>query len=218
VTSQVFAEEGARLALTGRSRESLEKLAAPLGLPSDRMLTFPADITDAASVDNLVKQTVTHFGRVDVLLHIAGGYRGGKTVAETELDILDFMLKLNLKSAFLACRTVLPYMTDQGWGRIVAVGSRSAVRPTRRSGVYAASKAGLIALVETIAAEVKGTGVTANVVLPSTIDTPANRQSMPKADFNKWVPPKQIATVMLYLCSEAAASVNGARIPIYGGA
>lgn len=218
VTSRIFAEAGARLALTARSEAKLKELAALLTLPTDRLLTRAADVTDAASVDGLVEKTVAYFGRVDALLHVAGGWRGGKTVANTDLGDLDFMLALNLKSVFLVCRAVLPHMAAQGWGRIVAVGSRSAVQPQRRSGVYAASKAGLIALIETIAAEVKGQGITANVVLPSTIDTPANRQAMPKADFSKWVPPEQIAAAMLYLCSDEAASVNGARISVYGGA
>jgi NAD(P)-dependent dehydrogenase (short-subunit alcohol dehydrogenase family) len=216
--SRTFAEAGARLALTARSEERLNELAASLGLPAGRLLTHPADVTDAVSVDELVKQTVARLGRVDALLHVAGGWRGGKTVSETAVSDLDFLLTLNLKSAFLVCRAVIPHMVTQEWGRIVAVGSRSAVRPTRRSGAYAASKAGLIALIETIAAEVKGKGVTANVVLPSTIDTPANRQAMPQADFSKWVPAEQIAAAMLYLCSDEAAAVNGARIPVYGKA
>jgi len=216
--SRTFAAAGARLALTARSEEKLGELADALDLPADRLVTHPADVTDAGSVDALVKQTAARLGRVDALLHVAGGWRGGKTVAETEVGDLDFMLTLNLKSTFLVCRAVLPYMVAQEWGRIVAVGSRSAVRPGRRSGAYAASKAGLIVLIETIAAEVKGKGITANVVLPSTIDTPANRQAMPKADFSKWVPAEQIAAAMLYLCSDEAAAVNGARIPVYGGA
>jgi NAD(P)-dependent dehydrogenase (short-subunit alcohol dehydrogenase family) len=216
--SRTFAEAGAWLALTARSEERLDELAAALGLPADRLLTHPADVTDAASVDELVKQTVARLGRVDALLHVAGGWRGGKTVSETGVGDLDFMLTLNLKSAFLVCRAVIPYMAAQEWGRIVAVGSRSAVRPTRRSGAYAASKAGLIALIETIATEIKDKGITANAVLPSTIDTPANRQAMPQADFSKWVPAEQIAATMLYLCSDEAAAVNGARIPVYGRA
>lgn len=215
-TSRLFAGAGARLALTARSEKELGELAASLNLPADRLLTQQADATDAAPVDELVERTVSRLGRVDALLHVAGGWRGGQTVAETESDDVDFMLTLNFKSAFLVCRAVLPHMMAQGWGRIVAVGARTAVQPARRSGAYAASKAALIALVETIAAEVKGKGITANVVLPSTIDTPANRRSMPNADFSKWVPPEQIAAAMLYLCSDEAASINGARIPLYG--
>jgi len=208
--SRLFAGAGARLALTARSPEALDGLAGALSLP--------ADVTDAASVDELVGQTMAHLGRIDVLLHIAGGWRGGQTVAETALDDVDFLMALNFKSAFLLCRAVLPHLTAQGWGRIVAVGARTAVQPGRRSGAYAASKAALIALIESIAAEVKGKGVTANVVLPSTIDTPANRRAMPNADFAKWVPPEQIAAAMLYLCSDEAAPINGARLPLYGEA
>jgi NAD(P)-dependent dehydrogenase (short-subunit alcohol dehydrogenase family) len=204
--------------LTARSPQKLATLAASLALPDDRLLLRPADVTDAVSVAELVGEVTAHLRRIDVLLHLAGGWRGGQTVAETALDELDFLLSLNLKSTFLACRAVLPHMMAQGWGRIVAVGARSAVQPQRRSGAYAASKAGLIALIEAIAAEVKGSGVTANVVLPSTIDTPANRQSMPKADFTKWVPPHDIAAAMLYLCSDEAASISGACLPLYAGA
>jgi NAD(P)-dependent dehydrogenase (short-subunit alcohol dehydrogenase family) len=126
------------------------------------------------------------------------------------------MLALNLHSAFLLSRAVIPSMVEAGWGRIVHVSSRTAVAPRAKSAGYAVSKMGLITLTEVIAAEVKGRGITANVILPSTIDTPANRASMPKADPDKWVPPQRIAATMRFLCSDAAASINGARIPIYG--
>ncbi|MFZ5917931.1 MAG: SDR family NAD(P)-dependent oxidoreductase [Chloroflexota bacterium] len=218
VTSRVFADAGARLALTARSPQKLADLKAALALPDDRLLLLPADVTDEASVAEQVREVIARLGRIDVLLHLAGGWRGGQTVAETALDDLDFLLALNLRSTFLACRAVLPHMMAQGWGRIVAVGARSAVQPQRRSGAYAASKAGLIALIETIAAETKGAGVTANVVLPSTIDTPANRQSMPQADFTKWAPPHAIAAAMLYLCTDEAASISGACLPLYASA
>jgi len=218
VTSRVFADAGARLALTARSPQKLADLKAALALPDDRLLLLPANMTDDASVAEQVREVLARLGRIDVLLHLAGGWRGGQTVAETALDDLDFLLALNLRSTFLACRAVLPHMMAQGWGRIVAVGARSAVQPQRRSGAYAASKAGLIALIETIAAETKGSGVTANVVLPSTIDTPANRQSMPQADFTKWVPPHAIAAAMLYLCTDEAASISGACLPLYASA
>ena len=126
------------------------------------------------------------------------------------------MVRLNLRSAFLLSRAVLPPMLEAGWGRIVHVASKTAVVPRARQAAYAVSKMGLITLTEVIAAEVKGTGVTANVVLPSIIDTPANRRMMPKADPARWVPPEQIAATMRFLCSDDAGSINGARIPIYG--
>jgi NAD(P)-dependent dehydrogenase (short-subunit alcohol dehydrogenase family) len=211
-----FAQTQARLALTGRSEQKLEHLMAETGLPAERALAVPADVTQADGVQALVEAIETHLGRVDALLNIAGGWRSGKPVGETSLKEWDHMLALNLHSAFLLSRAVVPSMVEAGWGRIVHISSRTAVAPRAKSAAYAVSKMGLITLTEVIAAEVKGSGVTANVILPSTIDTPANRASMPKADPDKWVPPQRIAATMRFLCSGAAASINGARIPIYG--
>jgi NAD(P)-dependent dehydrogenase (short-subunit alcohol dehydrogenase family) len=211
-----FAETQARLALTGRSGQKLEHLVAEAGLPRERAFAVPADVTQADSVKDMVEAVVAHFGRVDALLNTAGGWRGGKPVGETTVEEWDGMLALNLHSAFLLSRAVVGYMVEVGWGRIVHVSSKTAVAPRAKSAAYAISKMGLITLTEVIAAEVKGTGVTANVILPSTIDTPANRASMSKADPSKWVPPEHIAVTMRFLCSDAAASINGVRIPIYG--
>jgi NAD(P)-dependent dehydrogenase (short-subunit alcohol dehydrogenase family) len=211
-----FAQTQARLALTSRSEQKLEHLIDEAGLPAERAFAVPADVTQADGVQGLVEATVTHFGRIDALLNIAGGWRAGKPVGETSLEEWDYMLALNLHSAFLLSRALVPSMVEAGWGRIVHVSTKTAVAPRAKSAAYAVSKMGLITLTEVITAEVKGSGVTANVILPSTIDTPANRASMPKADPGKWVPPQRIAATMRFLCSEAAASINGARIPIYG--
>jgi NAD(P)-dependent dehydrogenase (short-subunit alcohol dehydrogenase family) len=211
-----FAQTQARLALTGRSAQKLERLVVESDLPAERVFTIAADVTQADGVEDLVSSVMAHFGRIDVLLNIAGGWSGGKPVGETPVEEWDRMLALNLRSAFLLSRAVLPYMLEAGWGRIVHIGSKTAVEPRARQAAYAASKMGLITLTEVIAAEVKGTGVIANVILPSIIDTPANRKAMPKADPSKWVPPERIAATMRFLCSDAAASINGAHIPIYG--
>jgi NAD(P)-dependent dehydrogenase (short-subunit alcohol dehydrogenase family) len=211
-----FAQVQARLALTGRSEEKLERLIAETGLPAERVFTVAADVTQAEGVEDLVSAVMARLGRIDVLLNNAGGWSGGKPVKETPVEEWDRMLALNLRSAFLLSRAVLPHLLEAGWGRIVHVSSKTAVEPRARQSAYAASKMGLITLTEVIAAEVKGTGVTANVILPSIIDTPANREAMPKADPRKWVPPERIAEMMHFLCSDAAASINGAHIPIYG--
>jgi NAD(P)-dependent dehydrogenase (short-subunit alcohol dehydrogenase family) len=211
-----FAQTDARLVLTARSEQKLERLIAEADLTAEQTLTIAADVTQPHGVRELVDAAVAHFGRVDVLLNTAGGWAGGEPVAETSVEEWDHMLGLNLRSAFLLSRAVLPLMLEAGWGRIVHVSSRTAVAPRAKRAAYAVSKMGLITLTEVTAAEVKGTGVTANVILPSVIDTPANRASMPKADPSKWVPPERIATTMRFLCSDAAASINGARIPIYG--
>ncbi len=211
-----FAHTEARLALTGRSAQKLERLVAEVGLPAERIFTAPADVTQADGVKDLMEAITAHFGRVDVLLNTVGGWGGGKTVGETEMEEWERMLTLNLRTAFLLSRAVLPLMLKSGWGRIVHVGSKTAVAPKARQAGYAVSKMGVITLTEVIAAEVKGSGVTANVILPSIIDTLANRDAMPKADPRKWVRPARIAATMRFLCSDAAASINGARIPIYG--
>lgn len=155
---------------------------------------------------------------LDALVHVLGGFEGGDPVARMEASVWDRMLQLNLNAAFHMFRAALPGMLDAGHGRILAVGSRTAVEPAAGLSAYGVSKAGLVALIRTIALEVKNQGVTANVVLPSVIDTPANRKAMPKADFAKWVRPESIAKLLVWLASEEAADVNGAVIPIYGKA
>jgi NAD(P)-dependent dehydrogenase (short-subunit alcohol dehydrogenase family) len=216
VVTREFAKTRARLALTGRSGQKLERLIGKIGLPAERVFTVAADMAEADGVDGLVEAVVARFGRIDVLLNTAGGWSGGKHVGDTSVEEWDHMLALNLRSAFLLSRAVLPSMLETGWGRIIHVSSKTAVAPRAKQAAYAVSKMGLITLTEVIAAEIKGSGVTANVILPTIIDTPANREAMPKADPSKWVPPEHIAATMRFLCSDAAASTNGARISIYG--
>jgi NAD(P)-dependent dehydrogenase (short-subunit alcohol dehydrogenase family) len=173
-------------------------------------------VTQAESVDDLMVAVTTQFDSVDVLLNIAGGWSGGKTVGETSVKEWDRMLALNLRSAFLLSRAVLPAMLEAGWGRILFVSSKTAVTPRAKQAAYAVSKMGLITLTKTIAAEGKGSGITSNVILPSIIDTPTNRKFMPKADPAKWVPPQRIAETMRFLCSDKGACTNGAEIAMYG--
>jgi NAD(P)-dependent dehydrogenase (short-subunit alcohol dehydrogenase family) len=155
---------------------------------------------------------------VDTLLHLVGGFDGGQPVAETPDETWEKMLDLNLRSAYTIFRAVLPGMLKAGKGRIVAVGSRAAVDPMANFAAYSVAKAALVALVKAVALEVKDTGVTANVVLPSVIDTPANRAAMPSADASKWVTPESIAGLLVWLTSDAARDVSGGVIPIYGRA
>ena len=216
VVTREFAQTQARLALTDRSEQKLERLAAEVGLPAERVFATACDVTQADSVQNLMEAVAARFGRVDVLLNTVGGWSGGQPVEKTPVEEWERTLTLNLRSAFLLSRAVLPSMLESGWGRIVHVSSKTAVAPRAKQVAYAVSKMGLITLTEVIAAEVKESGVTANVILPSIIDTPANRKMMSKADPRKWVPPERIAATMRFLCSDAAASISGARIPIYG--
>lgn len=212
-----FAKTKARLALIGTSEEALEQLVEELDPPSVPVFTRAIDATSYEEVEALVEDVQAALGGLHVLLNTIGGWGGGKTVAETPIGQWEHMLRLNLRSAFLLSRMALRPMLEVGWGRIVHVSSKTAVEPRAKQAGYAVAKMGLITLTEVIAAEVKGSGVTANVVMPSIIDTPANRKMMSKADTSKWVPPEHIAATMRFLCSEAAASINGARVPIYGG-
>ena len=176
-----------------------------------------ADLTTAAGCEKMVLEGLRH-GPIDALIHTVGGFGGGAPVAEMDEAAWDAMIQINLRVAFLAMRAVLKPMTVAKHGRIVAIGSRAAVEPMPGFAGYAVSKAALVALVKNIAAETKDLGITANVVLPSTIDTAANRKAMPHADFSKWVTPESIAKLLVWLASKESGDVSGAVIPIYGRA
>ncbi|MBX9602803.1 MAG: SDR family NAD(P)-dependent oxidoreductase [Bryobacteraceae bacterium] len=154
---------------------------------------------------------------LDAVVHLLGGFGGGEAVGDDGIDLWKQQFDINLFSALHTFRAALPAMRSRGQGRLIAIGSRAAVEPLPKFTAYATSKAALVALVRGIAAETNGTGVTANIVLPSTIDTAANRKAMPQADPSKWVKAESIAGLLLWLASDAAADVNGAVIPIYGG-
>jgi len=177
-----------------------------------------ADVGTPEGARSAVEAAVAQAGRVDALVHLVGGYAGGRTVADTDDALWTSMLDVNLNAAFYMTRAVLPHLIGSGWGRIVTISARLGVEPGARAAAYSVAKAGLIALTRAIAAEVRDAGVTANAILPSIIDTPDNRAAMPSADFSKWVPPERIAALVLWLLSDEAADVNGAAIPVYGRA
>jgi NAD(P)-dependent dehydrogenase (short-subunit alcohol dehydrogenase family) len=165
----------------------------------------------------MVKQALEH-GPLDALVHLVGGFTGGSPLAGTSDESWDSMMNINVRAAFCCIRAALKPMQAAGHGRIVAVGSRMAVEPSPNFAAYAVSKAALVALVKNVAAENLQFGVRANVVLPSVIDTPANRAALPKVDFSRWVKPESIAKLLVFLVSDAAADTSGAVIPIYGRA
>jgi len=164
----------------------------------------------------MVDAVMARFGRLDVVAHTVGGFAGGQLVSETDDATFQRMLDLNLNSTFYLLRAVLPAMRKTGNGRIIAIGSRAAVDPGPRVGAYSASKAAMVSLIRTVALENKDAGITANVILPGTIDTPANRKAMPTADVSKWVQPASIASLITWLAGAAGKDVNGAVIPVYG--
>lgn len=183
---------------------------------TERFVAVPADLTTAAGARRAVEETLRSARGIDALVHTMGGFAGGRHVDVADDNTWDRMMDLNLRSAFLITRAVLPHMIQARYGRIVAVGSRTGVQPAAGLAAYAVSKAGLHTLIQTIALETLSSGITANAVLPSVIDTPANRKAMPDADFTRWVAPEKIAQQILWLCSEAASDTSGALIPVYG--
>lgn len=172
------------------------------------------DSPDAAS--RATQAVVAKFGQIDVVAHLVGGFAGGPSVAGTDDATFQRMFDMNVTSAFHMLRAVLPHMRKAARGRIIAIGSRAAESPGAGVGAYSASKAALLSLVRTVAVENKDAGITANVILPGTIDTPANRKAMPGADSAQWVDPAGIANLIVWLASDAAKDVTGAAIPVYG--
>jgi NAD(P)-dependent dehydrogenase (short-subunit alcohol dehydrogenase family) len=159
---------------------------------------------------------LARFGSIDILVNTVGGYRGGATVEETPLSDWDSLLNLNARSMLVPSRAVVPAMLAAQAGKIVSVSARAGLTGAAKAGIYSASKSVVIRLTETLSAELKDHGINVNCVLPGTIDTPENREMMPKADANRWVPPDAIADVILFLASEASRGIHGAAVPVYG--
>ena len=177
---------------------------------------LPAEISAAAGAKSMVDSVVARFGRLDVVVHTVGGFAGGQSIAETDDATFQRMFEINLNSTFYLLRAVLPAMRKTGNGRIIAIGSRAALDPGAGVGAYSSSKAAMVSLIRTVALENKDAGITANVILPGTIDTPGNRKAMPNADVSKWVLPANIAGLITWLAGDAGKDVNGAVIPVYG--
>jgi NAD(P)-dependent dehydrogenase (short-subunit alcohol dehydrogenase family) len=186
------------------------------GLDPDRVCYHQGDFTDEGDVERVVDAVIDEHGRLDALCNVAGTWRGGDPLHETDEDTFDFLFDVNLKTMFLASKHALPHL-QEAEGAIVSVSSRSSLEGGEGDGIYRASKAGVRRLTETVAEENRGT-VRANAVMPSVIDTPMNREMMPDADHESWVDPADIADTVLALCSEATGVTSGAAVPVYGEA
>jgi NAD(P)-dependent dehydrogenase (short-subunit alcohol dehydrogenase family) len=207
VVAEVALARGARVA-------GIDHAASQTPATPDRLELGGVDLTDAAQAKKAIDAVAAHFGRLDALINIAGGF-AYETVTEGDPKTWQRMYALNVLTALNASRSAIPYLAASGAGRIVNVGAMGALQAGSGMGAYAASKAGVHRLTEALAAEWKGK-ITVNAVLPSTIDTPANRASMPKADFGKWVTADELANVILFLASDAASAVTGALLPVSG--
>jgi NAD(P)-dependent dehydrogenase (short-subunit alcohol dehydrogenase family) len=214
--AQAFYAAGANLVLLDRAPDRLPQLFPELAGSPGHLLLGSVDAADAESVERAVQSALERFGRIDVLANAIGGYRAGQPVHETPLDTWDFMLNLNARTAFVLSRAVVPAMLAHGSGKIVHVAARAALAGSAKAAAYSASKAATVRLVESLAAELRQANINVNCVLPGTIDTPQNREAMPKADHSRWVAPEAIADVILFLASDAARAVNGTAVPVYG--
>jgi NAD(P)-dependent dehydrogenase (short-subunit alcohol dehydrogenase family) len=214
--SLAFLEEGARVVVTYRKEDEFAALKKAAGAKAAALEGSVADVTDERATAALVASTVAQHGRVDALVNTVGGYAGGVALWNIETKVFDTMLSLNLRSGYALARAVLPAMLKQRHGSIVNVAAKAAVDHGAGAAAYAASKAAAVALMDSLAADVKGTGVRVNSILPSIIDTAVNRNAMPNADFATWPKPEELAQVILFLCSDNAAVIHGAAIPVYG--
>lgn len=211
-----FLREGATVAVTSRGASELDALRRSAADAADRLSGHATDVTDEPAVGALVAELVRRHGRLDALVNAVGGYAGGAKLWDMDAGTLDRMLLSNLRSGYVLARAVVPVMLKQGQGAIVNVASRSALVHGPGESAYAASKAAAVALIDSLAEDLKDTGVRANSILPSIIDTEANRKAMPRADFSKWPTPEDIARVVVFLCGEDAKLIHGAAIPVYG--
>jgi NAD(P)-dependent dehydrogenase (short-subunit alcohol dehydrogenase family) len=214
--SLAFLAESAKVIVTYRAEKELESLRSAAGSKADAIEGVQMDVTDEAAVAKMIDEIVAKHGRLDVLVNTVGGFVGGVKLWEMESKALDRMLDLNLRSGFLLARAAIPAMLKQGSGAVINIASKAAVDHGAGASAYAASKAAAVALMDSLAAEVKGTGVRVNSVLPSIIDTAVNRHAMPDAPFATWPKPEEIARVILFLASDEAQVIQGAAIPVYG--
>ena len=185
---------------------------------SDEVTFLYANVTEEAAVQKTIDSCIDRFGHLDILVNIVGGFVGGIDTVELDEDKWDFMMNLNLKSVFFSCKTVIPHMTERGYGKIVNISARAGLKGEAGLSAYCVSKGGVRTLTESLAAEVMDSGINVNCIMPSIMDTPMNREAMPDEDHTRWVKTDDVAKVICFLTSDDASIINGAAIPVYGRA
>jgi len=209
---------GHKLVVTYLLPEEARSFEKELSFNEDQVTLMRVDAANAEAVGALFEDVAESLGPIHAVCCLVGGWAGGRDVEETDDVRLERMLDLNLRSAFYAVRAAVPYLREAGWGRLLLVGSRGAVEHPPGQAAFNIAKAGVAALAKSVAAELEGTGVTANVLMPSVIDTPATRKSMPFADYVDWPTPDEIAAVAEFVLSDESAVMNGAELSVYGQA
>lgn len=211
-----LATHGINLALLDIDPVRLGSLTNNLSLPDSRILSQTVNLLDAGETKSAAEAIFGKFGRMDILLHVVGGWTGGKTLLEAPADDLNFMLKQHIWTSFNIIQAFVPYLVRNSWGRIVMITSPYATRPNPKGGPYAVGKAGQEALMLTLSQELRGTGVTANLLQAKTIDVKREKVSAPSPDNTAWTTPEELSAGILYLLSDEAGTINGAKIPVYG--
>jgi len=215
--TMAFFEAGATVIVTYRTAEEFAAVvSAAQKIGAAPPMGVSVDVTDAPAVEKFMAEIVARHKRLDILVNTVGGYAGGTNLWETDSRTYDKMMQLNLAAGFVLARAVVPQMIQQNRGWIVNIASKAAWDHAAGGALYAASKAAALAMMDSLAVDVKPYNINVNSVLPSIIDTAANRAAMPQADFSKWPKPEEIARVILFLCSEDARVIHGAAIPVFG--
>ena len=210
-----FLSQGASVLSTYLHERELEECGDLVDEFGERVAFCKSDVTKASDVSDTALKAAQKFSRIDILVNIVGGFSQSH-ITETDEEAWDRMMQMNLKSAFLCSKHVIPHMMKQGRGSIVNIASRPALKGSPGLSAYGASKAGVLNLTQSLAEELKEHNINVNAIIPGTMDTPGNRKSMPDADFSKWVPTRDVAKVIAFLCSDDARVVSGAAIPVYG--
>lgn len=213
-----FLEQGAQVAVTWRHEIEFQSLKDIAADNVTRLSGFNVDVTETRQTADLVSQILSRSNRLDVLVNTVGGYAGGTPLWELDPEVFTRMIDLNLRATYALAKSAVPPMLARKSGAIVNIASKAAWDHAAGASAYAASKAAGVALIDSLAADLIGTGVRANSVLPSIIDTEANRKAMPNANFSKWPKPEDIAEVVLFLSSDRARVIHGASIPVFGNA
>jgi len=214
--SLAFLQEDTHVIVTYRKKEEFDALKN-LAVGNESQLDgYDVDVTDEAKVGKLVERIVARYGRLDAMVNTVGGYAGGLKLWEMDTKVFDQMLALNLRTGYALSRAAVRVMLKQGSGAIINIASKAALEHEAGAAAYAASKAAAVAMIDCLAEDLKGTGIRVNSVLPSIIDTEANRKAIPKADFAKWPKPEDIARVIVFLCGDGGKVIHGAAIPVFG--
>lgn len=209
-----FIAHGANIALLDLNHSILEEMYSEF-LP-ERYFVQQANVIDPVSVERAITAVLNYFERIDILVNTVGGYRADTPLHKTPIEIFNFMLDLNARSVYNTCKTVIPFMIEQNFGKIISIAARPGLKGSANAAAYSVSKSAVIRLTESMSAELIHNGINVNCIIPGTIDTLQNRKDMPNADFSKWVATDSIADVTLFLASEMATAIHGAAIPVYG--